>query len=248
MTVERWEQAQTISKDQLILPEIQIPQEVSDILQRAEKIGLTFFEPYHLSDVTLSKDSNVEERYAKLENWYWKQIASDNINKNASSLPDSWVLIDKTQKPNYQEGKQMYEKDPLGILIAMLRKEGKIQKVQEMPDTSRFGILHDELTQAVLPEIAELLELEASAVRLPKAIEFNVIGNFEHRDWGKTDTWEWFGDRFRTVGWLIGGHYHRSHRLTGLSRVSHLQSEGSSWNRWFSSSYSCPIKNSLLRV
>lgn len=211
----------TLSKDQLILSEATLPQYVSDILQRAEKAGIGVFEPYHLSGVTLTKDSEVHGWDRKPEDWYWDQIQNGNVGKDAVTLPNSWILIDKTQKPDYKDGKQMYEKDPLGSIISRLRKEGKIQKVKGIPDASRFRISHDELTQTALPEIANLLGVEASDVRLPKAIEFNVIGNFKHPEWGKTNTWEWFDDSFGDGRRLVGG---RS-GFGGLTLVSYRWSD-----------------------
>ena len=91
----------TISRDQLILPETQIPQEVSNILQRAERSGIDIFEVYHLSGVTLTQDTRIEGWDEKPEDWYWGQIRNGKISQGAAKLPDAWVLVDKTQKPDY---------------------------------------------------------------------------------------------------------------------------------------------------
>lgn len=212
----------TFSRDQLILPHKKLSQEVSDILQRAEKVGIKTLEAYHLSGVALTQDANVEGWNKKPEQWYWDQIANGNITPNSAKLPDSWVLIDKTARPDYKDGKQLHANDPLGTLLARLRKDKKIEKIKGIPETSRFGISHDELTQVVLPEIAKLLGIEASAVRLPREIEFNVIGNFKYPEWGRTNTWEWLIDKFedghRLVGGCSGG--------GGLARVLCVLSDG----------------------
>lgn len=199
------EAPKNLSQDQLILPETTLPQEVLDILQRAEKSGVGVFETYRLSGVTLTKDANVDGWDKKPEGWYWEQIKSGKVSQDAPKLPNSWVLVDKTQKPDYNNGKQLHDKDPFGPLLKQLRKDKKIQAMKGIPDTSRFGISHDELTQVILPEIAKILGVEASAVRLPREIEFNVIGNLKHPEWGKTNTWEWFDDNFGDDGRLIGG-------------------------------------------
>lgn len=196
----------TFSRDQLILPETSLPQEVSDILQRAEEAGIGTLEAYHLSGVTLGQDSNVDGWDKKPEDWYWEQIKNGKVNQDAPKLPDTWILIDKTQKPDYKDGKQIYENDPLGALLKQLRENKKIQTIKGIPDTSRFGISHDELSQFVLPEIAKILGAEASQVRLPKEIEFSVIGNFKHPKWGKTNTWEWLEDKFEGTRRLVGGY------------------------------------------
>ena len=197
--------ARTFSKDQLILPETSLPKEVSEVLERAKKVGIGVFEAYHLSDITLDQNSNVEGWDKKPEDWYWKQIGDGNVSQDAPKLPGFWVLIDKTQKPGYKNGRQVYENDPFGDLLKQLRKDKKVQTVKGFSDTSRFSISHDELTQVVLPEIAKLLGVESSAVRLPKAIEFNIIGNLKHPEWGDTNTWEWFNDKFGDGRRLIGG-------------------------------------------
>ena len=213
----RVSEIQTFSGDQLILPETALPQEVSAILQRAEKAGIGVFEAHHLSDITLTKDTNVEGWDKKPENWYWDQIKNGEVSPDAAKLPGSWVLIDKTPKPDYKDGKQLHEKDPFGPLLVKLREDKKIQSIKGMPDTSRFGISHNELTQVVLPEIAKLLGVDASQVRLPKEIEFNLIGNLKHPEWGNTNTWEWLNDKFEDDDRLFGG----SSGSGGLARVDY---------------------------
>ena len=195
-----------LSKDSLILPDTVLLKEVSDILQKAEKAGIGVFEAHHLSDVILDQSSNVPGWDKKPEAWYWEQIKTGKVSQDAPKLPDSWVLIDKTQKPDYKDGRQMYENDAFGPIISKLRKDKKIQSFKGVPESSRFNISHDELTQVVLPEIAKLLGVEASQVRLPKAIEFNVIGNLKHSEWGNTTTWEWFADKFGDDHRLHGGY------------------------------------------
>lgn len=214
------EAPKTLSRDQLILPSKELPQEVSDILKRAEKAGITSLEAYHLSGVTLTQGSQVEGWTKKPENWYWEQIKNGKISPDAPKLPGSWVLLDNTQKPNYEDGKQMYKKDPFGPLLAKLRKDNKIQKIKHIPEDSRFGISPDELRTIVLPEIANLMGVNKSQVRLPKEIEFNVIGNFKHQKWGETNTWEWLEDNFGGADRLIGGDSDDG----GLTYVSHYWS------------------------
>lgn len=193
------------SRDQLILPEATLPQEVSDVLTRIEAAGFGIFEAYHLSGVTLQQDSNIKGWDKKPENWYWEQIRNGKISQNAAKLPDSWILIDGTVRPDYEDGKQLHENDPLGTFLAKLRKDKKIEKIKGISGTSRFAISPDELTQVVLPEIAKILGVESAQVRLPKEIEFNVIGNFKHPEWGEANTWEWFADVFEGGGRLFGG-------------------------------------------
>ncbi|MDP2637993.1 MAG: hypothetical protein Q8P26_02950 [Candidatus Levybacteria bacterium] len=203
------------SPNQLILPETVLPQEVEEVLRRSEKVGLGLFEPYRLSDTILNQSNIRETLDYKPKSHYWHLIRDGAISGDSPKLPNAWVLIDKTQKPDYKNGRQMYEGDPLGLLLSKLRSEGKIQKVKELSDASRFGIIHDELIQIVLPEIAKILGLDSSQVRLPKVIEFNVIGNLKHQEWGKTNTTEVFADKFGHLNQLVGGNFDRG----GLSDV-----------------------------
>ena len=207
----------TFSKDQLILPETKMPQEVQEVLQRAEKAGFTSFQPYHLSGVTLTQGTIVPGWNSKPEDWYWDRIRNGKLSKDASKLPDSWVLVDTTQRPNYKGGMQLHENDSFGPFLKQLRDNKRIQTIKGIPDTSRFSISPDELTQVVLPGIARLLEVESPTVRFPKEIEFNIIGNFKYPEWGQSNTWEWlddsFGDGSRLLGGLSGD--------GGLTRVIH---------------------------
>lgn len=200
MTMERSEAQpgiKTFSRDQIIIPETQIPQEVLNILHRAEKAGIKSLEPYHLSGITLTKDSDVEGWIEKPGDFYWNQILKGNISQDAATLPDSWVLVDGTQKPYRKNGKQMYKNDPFRSLLKKLRKDKKIGIMRGIPNASRFGISRDNLNQVVLPEIAKLLEIPESWARLLKLIEFNIIGNLKHPEWGETDTYEWFNDTLK---------------------------------------------------
>jgi len=221
---------QILSKDQLILPEKQIPQEVLDVLQRAEKAGIRTFEPYHLSGITLTEDSKVKGWDKKPRGAYWEEIREGNLSKDSSKLPNAWVLVDKTKRPDYYDGQQLHDKDPFGPLLKKLREENKIKYEfnnackKPVPDTSRFAISQIELREYVFPEIAKMLEVNESQVRLPRAIEFNVIGNFSHPEWGKPFTREWLDDDYRIEGVnpgcirLVGG-MRTNNNINGLVNV-----------------------------
>jgi hypothetical protein len=40
---------------------------------------------------------------------------------------------------------------------------------------------------------------------LPKYLEFNLLGNLHHPEWGETNTWEWFEDEIKGGDRLDGG-------------------------------------------
>lgn len=121
-----------------------------------------------------------------------------------------WVLIDGSPKPNYDEGKQQYVDDPFAPILAQLREEGKItvpSHVKHVPEASRFGVSLEEIEAEVVPRVAQkLLGIDAGRIRVPKEIEFNVIGNLYHPEWGQTNTWEWLYDNFGDGYRLLGGY------------------------------------------
>lgn len=135
-------------------------------------------------------------------------MANGRISEDATKLEDVLIAIDSTQKPDYNNGRQLYQNDPFAPLLERLRKERKIQVPRgliHIPKTSRFGISPDELTEHALPAISEMLEVDSNQVRLPKEIEVNVIGNRSHPEWGQTNTMEWVQDKFEDGRRLIGG-------------------------------------------
>lgn len=184
------------------------PQELSAALIRAQEIGWTQAEAHFLPKMELKQNLNFPGWTVKPEQWYWNKIKEKKVDKNAAALEGIWVIVDGSQKPQYKDGKQMYENDPFAATLAQFRKEGKIQVpdwYRNIPANSRFGISNDELQNHVNPAIANLLGVQPEQVRLPKAIEFNVLGNFAHPEWGKTNTWEWFADKFEGGFRLVGG-------------------------------------------
>lgn len=71
---------------------------------------------------------------------------------------------------------------------------------------SRYKISWDEIAQHVLTILAEKERVEPSNVLLPTEVQFNVIGNMYHPEWGQTNTYEWLNDKFEAGSRLIGGH------------------------------------------
>lgn len=184
------------------------PQELSAALIRAQEIGWTQAEAHFLPKIELKQNSNFPGWTVKPEQWYWEQIKERKVEKGAASLEGIWMIVDGSQKPQYKDGKQMYENDPFAATLAQLRKEGKIEVpdwCKHIPEGSRFGISHDEIRKHVNPAIATLLGVQPEQVSLPKAIEFNVLGNLAHPEWGKTNVWEWMNEKFGGASRLIGG-------------------------------------------
>ena len=184
------------------------PQELSIAMLKAKEIGWAQAEPHFLPKMELKQNSDVSEWTIRPEDWYWQKIREGKVAKDAATLEGIWVVVDGSQKPQYKDGKQMYENDPFAPVLTQLRRDGKIQVpdwCRNIPKDSRFGVSHDELQSYVNPGIANLLDVQPKQVRLPKAIEFNILGNLAHPEWGKTNTWEWFSNNFGAVRRLIGG-------------------------------------------
>lgn len=127
-----------------------------------------------------------------------------------------WILIEGTPRPNFNNGQQLYEKDPWAEVLKVLRPDkGKkkipqyeittkwgegehssetVEKV-EIPQESRFGITRTELYGTVLPAIAVGF-LNGSNVkpRTPTMNEYQMIGKLFHPEWAQVDTREFLHD------------------------------------------------------
>lgn len=192
----------TLSRDQIIVPS-EPSREALALLKKAETAGLGgIFAVHRFSDVRLTNDTQVQGWNKKPEQWYWDQTAKGTISSDSAKLPGAEVLIDKIKRPNYSNGRQLHENDPLAPFLRTLRKEKKLPTIKGIPDTSRFGISPDELYSTVFAEMANRLEFE---VRLPTEIEFNISGNFAYPHFGEANTAEWLHDKFGGGGRLVGG-------------------------------------------
>ena len=184
------------------------PQSLFEVCAMATEQGITSFEAHFLPRVQLRKGSKFPGWKVKPEEWYWEKIKEGKIAKDAAKLPGNWVLVDSTPKPTYNGGRQLYVNDGFGQILANLRDEGKIevpQDYKDVPRTSRFAVTPKEREAHFYPALAQTLEVETSQVRVTREIEFNVIGNLHHPEWGETNTWEWFEDHFGGDGRLCGG-------------------------------------------
>ena len=171
------------------------------------KLGL---EPHFLPRMAMDRNLNFPGWKIKPEKWYYDQIAKGNVFRQTSGeskidrqveLEGIAVLIDTRRKPNYDNGRQMYEDDGfLGSIIAELRKKGKIAGYDDGPSSSRFGVSADEWENRVKPVYAVKLGLAASQLRLERVIEANAIPqiytHMPRKDDGKTNTWVWYEEYF----------------------------------------------------
>jgi len=187
------------------------PKELFDTMLRAREINWTQAEAHFLPPLRLEQDSEIPGWKVRPEQWFWDQIIEGKITSDSATLDGHWVIVDGSQKPYDEDGMPMYEKDPFASVLEKLRLEGKIEAHHgwgdETLDNSRFNISRGELREQVFPAIAELLGVKRNQARLPKAIEFNFLGNIAHPEWNDTSTTEWFDDHFMNGDLLVGGEH-----------------------------------------
>lgn len=159
-------------------------------------------------------DSPLPDGWVKLQQWVFDQIKAGNVSPDALRIGAFWALFDKSRRPNYDSGKQMFERDgQMGLILAQARNEGQIAIPDHvnLPGESRFGVSMGEQDQVVFPKLAEKWRLrEAIAqrqgrVRRPKVAEFNFAGNLRYPYLGEADTCEGFEDKFGADCRLFGG-------------------------------------------
>jgi energy-coupling factor transporter ATP-binding protein EcfA2 len=127
-------------------------------------------------------------------------LTPDNL-----KLPGAWILVDTREKPAYKDGNQDFPDDgDIASALKELREKGIIPNYKKAD--SRFNISWDELHKPeTLAKLAEVLGVEPSQVRLPRAAEWNFLGNAHYQKWGDTNTWEWFEDSYQGSWRLLGG-------------------------------------------
>ena len=154
------------------------------------------------------------------ENFY-QLIEKGKLAKSAGFLPGKWVLVEKRQKP--RKNYRWIARDDFSVLVLeklfKINFKGRCQKIsRQQYDNdfllpilktngfrSRFSLTWQEINKTIKPEAAKFLEIELEKIRLPRFIEWNFLGNVFYPGWGKTMTWEWFNDGFKTGECLTGG-------------------------------------------
>lgn len=187
----------------------QPPKELFEAWSRALEQGITSFEAHFLPKISFKQNSKFPGWHVKPEDWYWQNIKEGKLAKDAAKLPGIWVLVDGSQKPDYDNGKQLYASDGFSQILLGLRVEGKIdtpESYKHVPASSRFAVTPDERKAHFDKALASLIGVNSSCVRITREIEFNVLGNLYHPEWGQTSTLEWFADAFGDSRRLYGGH------------------------------------------
>jgi len=194
-------------------------------IQAWQKLGL---EPHFLPDALMIPELEFPGWKIQPEEWLYTQTNKGKIFRlqNGGLVVDTStfrlegvaVLIDTRPKPAYTGGDQMYENDNfLGPIIERLRASGSIQDYT--PRSSRFNVSSEEW-EKVKPEVARLLGLELTQVRLERTIEGNVIPQLypqmPRKDDGTTNTWEWREEFFASRSSRLFGGYSGYGGLAGV--------------------------------
>ncbi|TAK94855.1 hypothetical protein EPO05_05770 [Patescibacteria group bacterium] len=201
--------SQFFSPDKLVwVPKL--PKSITlELFRFWESIG---FELHYLPQAGMTQEKTFPGWTEKLHKWFYEQIQEKDIAADSATLKGEWVLVDGRSKPAYQNGDQMYSNDPLAPILAKLRKKQSLFRDSAIQDYkhkgSRFNISYDELQSVpVKIALAKLLRTTPENLSLPRAIEWNFLGNAHHPEWGTTNTWELFQDKHINGDCLNGGDF-----------------------------------------
>ena len=182
-------------------------QEIFDTLSRARDKGINVYDAHLLPEIDLSEVKEAPGWLKTLPEWVYDEVKAGRISSEALKLTGNAVLFEKTPKPPYQDGLQLYPADPFARILEEGRDQGAIEVVdytKDIPRNSRFGLAPNELGY-VNSKIAELLVVDGSQARQPKAIENNLLGNAFYPYLGLTGVSEWYEDEIK----YADGHVHR---------------------------------------
>jgi len=175
------------------------------------------FDLHYLPKVSLEQNLNLPLWHDKPNKYFYQKIEQGQLNQQAKKLPGKWILIDARDKPAKQRpwlrSKELWFLEKLGLKPRnYLRKSSKQLHQQEYLSPvlkqngfgSRFCLsIYD--IEILKPCILKILKIKNKKVRLPYFIEYNYLGNAFYKQWAKTQTWEWFEDKFEQNQNLAGG-------------------------------------------
>lgn len=207
-------QEQTVFRRLDELKEAQPPERVLEVLENAKKRYGDMYEAIAVPTITLRETTRYPQGWVHLDPSFFQMLKQGKIQpEDAATISQAWLLWDKTTRPNFHGGEQLYENgnDPLSEELARLRRRGAIKIFyynEHVPKTSRFGISPIELDRAVFPLHAENLkirpDLNEQVTACPYSL-FNFIGNWRHPELGEVNTGEWMNEKFEGGISLFGG-------------------------------------------
>ena len=156
-------------------------------LQQIDAKGVRVFKPYNLTRIKGYWGSNYDLPFQSLS----KLAISD-------PTPAELLLVDTTVRPESLDGGSIYKDDPFSEVIEKLRREGHIRTSSRVSLGSRLDLSYDEIQRFVLPDIADMLGVDRSQVRVPKLIENALLLPFYPEFEGRSEIWEWYADRTKS--------------------------------------------------
>lgn len=217
--------------------------------KRIEDKGVRTFDPIYFPDAPFVKEAEYPGWIVRPSQEFWQASrwqpnmaqAQRQGYKGMNALKGCWALIDKSKRPGYNDGQQIFDDDPLKPILEELREKVNIDSVTtSVPHASRFGIPPHIQDTYVFPRLVNewnLTNLKDSGklnIGRLTGMEFNFAGNLRYNHFGESDTAEWlqdicgvpdYGPRMDVVmvygHRLIGG----SSRRGGLEHIDLRQSD-----------------------
>jgi hypothetical protein len=135
---------------------------------------------------------------------FYGAIAEGKLPADSAKLSGAWLLVDTRPTPRFHDGDQMYAHDFLKPVLEELREKNYLAEFK--PKGSRFNITVKELEYpAVHAALAEAFGIADDELHLPRAIDYNYLGNAFYPEWGATDVGEVFADVYDDGAHLLGG-------------------------------------------
>ncbi len=168
-----------------------------------------FFHVHYVPQISLDENLKLplwQDRPSKI---FYKKICEGKLKKEAKILSGKWLLIDGRDKPKKRvpwiriNDVRILEKmgfNPKNRLKKwhkqLHQNEYLIRILQEKGFGSRFCLTIHEIND-LKPFILNFLKIkQPKVIRLPFFAEYNYFGNAIYKQWRKTETWEWFEDKF----------------------------------------------------
>ena len=180
-----------------------LPEEITP--ERIEQWEKQKLELHYLPPIDMSKEHELTTWKKEPDFGY---LTKSDLPEGVMILFSGWVLVDAREKPQYDKGNQMYKDDEdfLGSVLEELRDRGLIEESNN--PQSRFNILLQELEKPeVIAALAAACKLKPEQITIPRLIEFNILGNIYHPEWGEepSNCSEWFADKYQAGQFRMRG-------------------------------------------
>src|SRR3989344_3708301 len=183
----------------------QAPERVLEILEGVQSRYGNMYDPIPSTALAIP-EGPLPKDWRPMSPWFLKQLADGNIFPCcAGEIPDGWYLMDRTVRPEFQEGQQLYtlpdgSADPIGEEISYARGRSYRGAV---PRTSRFDMRPVSQIGVLLPLLADNLSLatdKGERMTMRPYIVMNRWRNLHDLEMDAVDTWE------RTSDWTVDMH------------------------------------------